>query len=186
MNIEEITNYIFLNDNEPDGDIAFVFGTHKALSKSVNQVTKLYKNKLFPKVIFTGGINADSKIIESEEMEKLAIQLGISSHDILIENKSTNTLENVIFSIPIIDREIGLEKIKTITAIVKNYHSRRAVMTLRKHLPAHIQIKASAYDSENDKFSSDAWFKTTQGKEKIFEEIEKIKQYLEKGDLAEI
>lgn len=186
LNKEEITEYIFLNDEEQSGDVAFVFGTYKALEKSVEQTVELYRNKLVPKIIFTGGVNGESKFIESEEMRKLAIRSGIKSDDILIENQSTNTLENVLFALPILEKEIGLHKIKTLTAVVKNYHSRRALMTLKKHLPKHIKLKASAYDSENDRFSKDVWFKSEKGTQKILGEIEKIQTYLNKGDLAEI
>lgn len=186
MDIKKITEYIFINDENPSGDIAFVFGTYKALEKSVEHTVNIYKNKLVKKVIFTGGINNEFNLVESEEMRNIAIQSGITPHDILIEDKSTNTLENVLFSIPILEKEIGLNNIKTITAIVKNYHSRRALMTLKKHLPKHIKLKASAYDSEDDKFGKDVWFESDRGEKKITEELNKIKTYLVKGDLEEI
>jgi uncharacterized SAM-binding protein YcdF (DUF218 family) len=186
MTNEEITKYIFLDDADLNGDIAFVFGTWNAWKGSVGKATELYKNKWVPKMIFSGGVNKKTGVIEGEAMAEEAIKLGVAREDVLIENKSTNTLENVLFSLEVIDKEIGLENIKVITAVVKNYHARRALMTLRKHIPDHIELKAAAYASDYYPFTKENWSKSDLGREKVLEEVEKIKIYLAKGDLAEL
>ena len=119
-------------------------------------------------------------------MAEEAIKLGVTREDILIENRSANTLENVLFSLDLLDKELGLQNIKVITAVVKNYHARRALMTLRKYIPARIQLKAAAYMSDHYPFTKENWTESDPGKEKVFEEVEKIKTYLAKGDLAEL
>lgn len=186
MNTKEITDYIFLENNDPTGDIGFIFGTWIAWKPSVEKAAELYKNGFVSKLIVSGGLNQKSDIVEGEFMAKELEKLGVPKNDILIENKSTNTLENVVFSKEIIEREIGFENIKTVVGIVKNYHSRRALMTLRKHLPNGVILKASPYHSPNDLFRKDNWYKTNSGTQKINEEINKIKQYLDKGDIAKL
>ncbi|MDP3763236.1 MAG: YdcF family protein [bacterium] len=186
MNTEEITNYVFLEDFDPKGDIAFVFGTWNAWKGSVEKAVEIYKKGLVPKMIFSGGLNKKYGIVEGEAMAKEAVKLGIPEKDTLAENESTNTLENVLFSIQVMDKELGLQNIKVITAIVKNYHARRALMTLRKHIPENIKLKAVPYYSEYYPFTKENWFETDIGKEKVMEEVEKIKTYLAKGDLAEL
>ena len=186
MNTEETTNYIFLDDIEPKGDIAFVFGTGNARKDSVEKAVEIYKKGLVPKIIFSGGLNKKYGILEGETMAKEAIKLGVPEKNVLTENKSTNTLENILFSIQVIDKEIGLKNINVINAIVKNYHARRALMTLRKHIPTYIKLKAIPYYSEYYPFTKENWFETNIGKEKVAEEIEKINIYLAKGDLAEL
>ncbi len=186
MDIKKTSNYIFLNDGEKESDLAFVFGTHLCLKQSVEKAVELYKKGLVPKIIFTGGANAESKKIESEEMKNLALILGVKEQDIITEDKSTNTMENVTFALPIIDKEIGLGKINKITVVVKDFHSRRAVMTLRKYLPEHIKILSAPYKSEDYRYSKEVWHETEIGREKINEEIDKIRLYLEKGHLAEL
>jgi uncharacterized SAM-binding protein YcdF (DUF218 family) len=186
MNTEKISNYIFINDSDEKSDLAFVFGTHLCLRQSVEKAVELYMKRLVPKIVFTGGVNAESKKIESEEMKKLAITLGAKEEDIITENISTNTMENVTFALPIIDKEMGLVNINSITAVVKDFHSRRAVMTLRKYLPEHIKILATPYKSDNHKYSKEMWYKTEIGREKIIEEIDKIRLYLKKGHLVEL
>ncbi len=186
MTNKEITDYIFLDDTDLKGDIAFVFGTWNAWKGSVEKAVGLYKNASVPKMIFSGGINEKSGVVEGEAMAEEAIKLGVIRSDVLIENRSTNTLENVLFSLEVIDKELGLQNIKVITAVVKNYHARRALMTLRKHIPPHIRLKAAAYTSDYYPFNAENWMESDLGKEKVFEEVEKIKIYLAKGDLAEL
>jgi uncharacterized SAM-binding protein YcdF (DUF218 family) len=186
MDIEKTSDYIFLNDGEQKSDLAFVFGTHLCLRQSVEKAVELYNKGLIPKIVFTGGVNAVSKKIESKEMKNLALMLGVKEQDIITEDKSTNTMENVTFALPIIDKEIGLANIKKITVVVKDFHSRRAVMTLKKYLTEHIKILSAPYESDDHRYSKEVWHETEIGREKINEEIDKIRLYLEKGHLAEL
>ena len=186
MNIEEITKYIFVEDENLSGDMAFVFGTWNAWKESIEKAAELYKNGFVPKIIVSGGVNPKSGIIEGDLMAMELEKLGVEKKDILIENRSTNTLENVLFSREVIDRQLGLKNIKVITAIVKNYHARRALMTLRKHFPKNIKLKSAAYTSMYYSFTKENWCKVEIGKEKVMEEVEKIKIYLANGDLEEI
>ena len=186
MNRKEITDYVFLNDEDPRGDIALVFGTWNAWRESVEKASELYRKNFVPKIIVSGGMNAAHGAIESDVMAMELEKLGVPKKDILIENKSTNTLENVLFSAAIIDKELGLQNIHTITAVVKNYHARRALMTLRKHIPKNIQLKSAAYVSVHYPFTKDNWYATESGNKKVGEEVEKIRMYLAKGDLAEL
>ena len=186
MDIKEITDYIFLNDKNPSGDIAFVFGTWNAWKESIEKAAELYKNGFVPKVIVSSGENPVTGASEGDLMALDLEKLGVPKKDILIEKKSTNTLENVLFSKKIIDKELGLQNIRIITAVVKNYHARRALMTLRKHIPKNIQLKSAAYASADYPFTKDNWHNVEDGNKKVMEEVEKIKMYLAKGDLTEL
>lgn len=185
MNLEEITKYIFLEDTDPSGDIALVFGTWDAWKESVDKAAALYKIGLVPKIIVSGGANPKSGVVEGDLMAKELKKVGVPEIDILRENRSRNTLENVLFSKEIIEREIGLKNIHTIVAVVKNFHARRALMTLRKHMPSHIQLRASAYVSLYYNFSKDNWWKSSFGKEQVLGEVKKIEAYLAKGDIKD-
>ena len=186
MNTNEITNYIFLDDKNSNGDIALVFGTWNAWKESVEKAADLYNMGFVPKIIVSGGINPTNGVIEGDLMAIELEKLGVPKKNILIENKSTNTLENILFSMPIIDKELGLQNIHIITAVVKNYHARRALMTLRKHAPQNIQLKSAAYATAHYPFTKENWYNTENGNKKVMEEVEKIKIYLAKGELAEL
>ena len=79
-----------------------------------------------------------------------------------------------------------MQNICIITAVVKNYHARRALMTLRKHTPQNIHLKSAAYTSVHYPFTKENWYNSENGNKKVMEEVEKIKMYLAKGNLAEL
>jgi len=55
----------------------------------------LYKLKLAPKIIFTGGFGTNAQFAESEVAKNFAIEQGIPTQDIIIETNSRNTFENL-------------------------------------------------------------------------------------------
>ena len=59
-------------------------------------------------------------------------------------------------------------------------------MTLKKHMPPHICLKSSAYQSQHYDFNANDWYKSEYGRQKVQGELEKITRYLEKGDIAEL
>ena len=65
---------------------------------------------------------------------------GMPSSAILTETKATNTGENVAFSLPILEHEIGLHQIDTLIAVGKLCSSRRYLMTLQRHWPEVIKM----------------------------------------------
>ncbi len=187
MTTEEITKYIFLEDSDLKGDIAFVPGTWNSWQASIQKVVTLYKTGLVPKIIVSGGVNKVSGIIEGDLMAADLARLAVPREDILVENKSTNTLENVLFSLPIIEESLGLDNVKTIVAVVKNFHARRALMTLRKNLPARVVLKSASYvPLPLFNFTKDDWFLSEVGREKVLGEMEKIKKYLANGSIMEL
>jgi len=181
--IKRITDYIFLEDTDKSADIALVFGT-MYWQYPLQKVLGLYRSNLIRGVIFSGGINRHSGKNEARKMAKEAVKSGIQETDIMIEDKSINTLENVRFSKEILAREIGFENIRSIVAIVKHYHSRRALMTMKRHLPQCIILKSCPYQLFD--FTKENWHLSEKGREKVLQELDKIRVYLAKGNLAEI
>ncbi len=180
--IKKITEYIFLESKPQKADLAFVFGTrHK---EAIAKAYKLYNSKLVTKILVSGGINRVTGENEAQKMSRELIKLGVDKDDIFLEDKSTNSLENVLFSKKLIKEKIGFDNIKKIVAVVKHYHSRRALMTFKKHFPESVKIILTAYNIYG--FAKNNWHKTTEGKRKVMGELDKIKKYLLKGDIEEI
>lgn len=180
--INKITEYIFLNSLPQKAHLAIIFGTrHKVALETVFQ---LYQKGLIPKVLLSGGINKTTGQNEAEDMAKNLIAMGIKRDDLILENKSTNSLENVLFSKDKIEQEIGFQNIKKIIAVVKHYHSRRALMTLKKHFPKTVELIPVTYEIYG--FTKDNWFESEAGREKVLDEWEKIPKYLAKGDIEEL
>ncbi|MGB9598478.1 MAG: YdcF family protein [Minisyncoccales bacterium] len=180
--IKKITEYIFLKPNPQKADLALVFGTRH--QEAINKVYELYRDGLVPKILISGGRNRINCKNEALEMSNKLIQLGVKNDEIILEDKSTNSLENVLFSKQVIGEKIGFEKIRKIIAVVKHYHSRRALMTLKKHFPNNIELTPVTYEIYG--FKQENWFKNKVGREKVLDEWKKIPKYLLKGDIEEI
>jgi uncharacterized SAM-binding protein YcdF (DUF218 family) len=182
IEIKKISEYIFLKSNPQKADLALVFGTRH--QEAINKTYELYRSSLVKKIVLSGGKNRITGEDEALEMSKKLEQFGVNKNDMILEAKSENSLENVLFSKEIIDKKIGLRNIQKIIAVVKHYHSRRALMTLKKHFPDHIEFIPVTYDIYG--FTEVNWFETAVGKDKVLSEWKKIPEYLEKGDIEEL
>lgn len=181
--IARITDYIFLENEDKRADVALIFGT-RHWQYPLDKVLGLYNHGLVAKMVFSGGINRHTKRNEAQRMKQEAIKAGIIEDDIILEDSSTNTLENVLFSGDVLSQRVGFENIKSIIAIVKNYHSRRALMTMKRHFPEHIALKSCPYSIYG--FTKETWHISELGREKVFGELGKIRKYLAKDNLAEL
>ncbi|HEY4512461.1 MAG TPA: YdcF family protein [Candidatus Paceibacterota bacterium] len=187
MTYKEITEYIFVENKNLNADIAFAFGTWNAYKESCRKAAELYKQGRVQKIIVSGGVNPKSGLAEGVLMAEEMQKLGVPKKDVLIENRASNTLENVLFTREILDRRIGLGKIKVIVVVVKNIHARRALMTLKKHMPSGIELKSAPYASDYyENVTKENWHKTESGRTLVMHELEKIQKYLTKGDISEL
>lgn len=180
--IKKITEYIFLKSSPQKADLALVFGTRH--QEAINKVYELYYSGLVRKILVSGGINRVTGENEALEMSNKLIELGVNQNYIILEDKSTNSLENVLFSKQVIDKKIGFNKIKKIIAIVKHYHSRRALMTLKRYFPDTVELIPATYEIYG--FTVNNWFDSEVGKEKVLGEWNKIPKYLARGDIKEL
>jgi len=180
--IKEITNYIFLDSEPEKADLILVFGTQH--EEPILKVKELYDRGFASRILISGGVNRTTKENEALRIKKSLLALGIDNKDIILEDKSTNTLENVVFSLQVIEDTIGLKNVKKIIIIVKCYHARRALMTLKKHFPKSIKIIPVAYKIFG--LDKNNWYLKEKGIEKVTGEWQKISKYLAKGDIEEL
>ena len=102
----------------------------KARVDKAIEFAKMQKEKTGKDIIFvpSGGKGNDEVMPEAEAMQKYLIEQGISKKNILVENKSTNTIENMKFSNSIIidNNDIKNKKDKAqntkISFATTNYH----------------------------------------------------------------
>lgn len=182
MDIAKITNYIFVNTGLEKADLALLFGTRH--QEAVAAAFDLYERKLAPKILISGGTNRVTGENEAMVIADKLISMGLNKIDIISDDKSTNTLENVLFSKEVIKKTIGWDNVNRIIVVVKNYHSRRVLMTVKKHFPEGVKLLVASY--EICEFNKNNWFESDKGKEKVLGEYEKIQKYLAKGDITEL
>ena len=92
----------------------------KAIEFAKEQKEHTKRNIIF---IPSGGMGVDETISEGEAMKNYLIENGISPEDIVVENKSTNTFQNIKFSKQIIDKN---NKNGNIVFSTTNYHVYRS------------------------------------------------------------
>ena len=110
------------------------------------------------------------------------IEAGIPSDMILEEHRATNTGENVIFSLPIIEEHLGLANIRTVIALGKICTSRRYLMTLQRHWPdVHKMLVAVNYF----KTPRDRWYEDDAFRERVLWEFAKIEPYKRAGFIVD-
>ncbi|MCB5956318.1 YdcF family protein [Enterococcus sp. CWB-B31] len=84
-----------------------------------------------PKLLMSGGKGDDEQLAESVAMKNYAVNLGIPESDILIEANSTNTLENMLFSKEIMEKDFQGTDYHAIFS-TNNFHLFRAGLFARK------------------------------------------------------
>lgn len=96
----------------------------KALSKRCKSAyNHLSKNKNAI-AILSGGQGADEDISEAQCMKNILVNLGVNEDKLILEEKSTSTEENIIFSKEIIDK-LGLSN--KVAIATSEYHLYRAL-----------------------------------------------------------
>ena len=102
----------------------------KLLSDRIDKALEIYNKSSIPsKLILSGGQGNDEKISEAEAMRRYCIEKGISKNDLIIEDKSTTTFENLKNSKEIINNKPGNKKTVLVTS---NYHVYRALRYCKK------------------------------------------------------
>lgn len=71
------------------------------------------------KIIVSGGQGGDENISEAKAMKNYLLGKGISEHDIIMEDQSTTTLENMMFSKKIMDQMMSQYRVIFVT---NDYH----------------------------------------------------------------
>jgi len=98
---------------------------------------ELYQQGLAPFIIFSGGLGGITRKMfsepEAELMARIALDRGVPSEAIFIENQSTNTGENILFTQRLL-ADKGLHP-QSFLLVQKPYMERRSYATFKKHWP---------------------------------------------------
>ena len=89
----------------------------------INHGIDLYRQGKVRKLIFTGGQGNPGEPTESSAARKYALKNGVPAHDILIEEQSHNTFENIVYAKQLADRH----GIKRVLIVSDPLHMKRAM-----------------------------------------------------------
>lgn len=101
-----------------------VKGTYPSpfLQTRLNEVVRLYKEGYGKYIIVSGGKGNGEDITEAMAMKTFLLDKGIDENKIVMEDKSRNTMENLVFSKNVMDY-IGF---KSAVVVSNKYHLKRA------------------------------------------------------------
>ena len=124
-------------------DCIFALGSHDL--RVADRAAELYLEGWAPLVIMSGGLGNVTKDVwtvpEADQFAQIAINKGVPADAILVENKSTNTGENVLFT-----RQLLAEKNidpQSFILVQKPYMERRTYATFQKQWPGKKMLVTS-------------------------------------------
>lgn len=111
-----------------------------SLKERVEKALECAKDNKNSYIVLSGGQGPGESIAEAEAMKRYLLENGVEEKRLLLENKSTSTMENFKFSKEIIEKHSGktLENLN-IKIVTSNYHVFRS----------NIIAKRQGYDNSN-------------------------------------
>ena len=133
--VERIWDYHHINHQLAQSDAILVLCSHDTVVAA--RGAELFLEGWAPLLIFAGGLGAITRRLwrepEADQFARIAVEMGVPANRILIENRSTNTGENVLFTKQLL-AEKGLDP-QTFIVVQKPYMERRSYATFRKVWP---------------------------------------------------
>lgn len=174
----KVWDYHHMNQKLEKADCILVLGSHDI--RVAERGAELFLNGYAPLIIFSGGLGKLTRNwlkSEADRFAEVAIKMGVPEDKIIIENKSTNTGENILFTKKILAKQ-GIAPKKFIL-VQKPYMERRTYATFKKLWSEKECIVTSPQisfeDYPNGEISEDDVINTMVG------DLRRIKIYPEKG-----
>lgn len=159
--------YEGLEDTGENADCIIVLGSIKAAKYRVPAAVEAYHAGRAGKIMLCGGALRTfpgEQHSEAEHMRIKALELGVAEEDIIMENTSQNTIENILCALLELQRSFWLNKVKKVLLVTTTYHMRRSLAIAGYLFPAHIEVVPCPADDTNTK--RETWMNTPEGVER--------------------
>jgi len=186
---EDLTNEVVdrllfqgLEDTGEDADCIIVLGSAKAAQYRVPVAVEAYKAGRADKLMLCGGALRDfpdGRRSEAEDMRQAALALGVAEKDVIVENSSQNTIENILFALAHLQRAFRLNAVHKVILVTTAWHMRRGLAIARYLFPAHIAVVPCPANDKNTR--RDNWMHTAAGTERVKHEAMNIVGYIKNG-----
>jgi len=174
--------YLDLHAPPECADLAFVFGTRHA--KPARIAADLFRRGIVEWIVLTGGSNRLTGLPEAQAHLEIVRAEGVPRERVIVESASTNTLENVVLALPLLKERGVLNGLRAVVAVCKWYHCRRAVMTLKAHLPDGVRYYTQTYEPDDIRRAD--WWHNPSAARRVTKEWQAIPRYRSQGDIAEV
>nr|WP_242704362.1 YdcF family protein [Enterococcus sp. 665A] len=102
------------------------------LKSRLDKALEYYQKNKAAYLVVSGGQGPDEPISEAAAMKKYLLSQGVDEQHILVEDRSTTTLENMLFSKQVIRDHWGKAGLPTVLFSTNNYHVLRGAVYARK------------------------------------------------------
>jgi hypothetical protein len=191
---DEITTIVFGMPVAPERcDLIFVFGgSHPGLWTTGAEA---YHAQLGPHVLVTGGYKEsavrhhtwqhgarpEALVIRAE-----LVACGVPEAHITVEDRSTNSLENVLFAQEVFD----FGAVNSILVVCRSHGVGRQVRTLRRHIDpriiVHVYPFATNMGHDGVAVTRENWMMMEDSRAGVFSHLLKIIKYGRKGDIESL
>lgn len=181
--LEEIENFIFMEDQPEQADIIFVPGN--GYPYMAENAAMLYAEGMAPVILpsgkysissgkFSGVIGEEERYngdyqTEWEFLKDVLVKNGVPEESVLREDEATFTWQNALFSKRVTDLN-GINVRKAILCC-KNYHARRAFMYYQRAYP---ETEFLVCPCSVDGITKENWKQTQHGIDEVMAEIKRI------------
>ena len=98
--LQVIWDYLCLGQTPEKADCIVGFGNFN--TDIARRAAELYHQGYAPKILFTGGLGRNTKKLMTEpeavKFAKVAMECGVPEEDLILEDKSENTKDNIVFT----------------------------------------------------------------------------------------
>ncbi|HEY5406564.1 MAG TPA: YdcF family protein [Ginsengibacter sp.] len=133
---QQLWSYHHMHHELAKSDCILALGSHDL--RVAERAAELYLQGWAPLVVMSGGLGNFTQHIwtesEADKFAAIAIQKGVPVEAILIENKSANTGENILFTQQLLSQK-GIDP-ENFIVVQKPYMERRSYATFKKHWPS--------------------------------------------------
>ncbi|ADU74355.1 uncharacterized SAM-binding protein YcdF (DUF218 family) [Acetivibrio thermocellus AD2] len=130
--VQILWDYLRMNHKLEKSDCIVVLGSHD--TRVAKRGAEIFLEGFAPLIVFSGGYGKLTKHIwnttEAEKFARIAMDMGVPETSILIEDKSSNTGENILFVKDLINNK--KIKVQKIIAVNKPYMERRTYAAFKK------------------------------------------------------
>ncbi|RRB06882.1 YdcF family protein [Larkinella rosea] len=180
---KKLWNYHQLHQPLEPADAIFVLCSYD--KRVAERGAQLWLDGWAPWLIFSGGLGVITRTMwsepEADQFAQIAMDMGVPAPNIIIENRSTNTGENVLFTRQLLaERQLDPG---SFLLVQKPYMERRSYATFRKVWPqkmARVTSPQTTYEEYLDHYSNPE-LSADQVIHIMVGDLQRIKEYPKKG-----
>ena len=187
-NVQILWDFMHMNQPIENADVIVGFGCYD--EDIPKRCAELFHRGFAPYVCFSGGLGRNTDKLwtksEAERFAAIAISEGVPAERIILENKSTNSAENLLFT-PKILAEAGIRAEKII-AVHKPYMEKRLWAAMQVYWPDVKAVYTSPDVSVEEHIAhAEAIGMTRKGViETIVGDVQRMEIYADKGYQARV